>query len=64
MNNNNTNIKHEFNPTTNLVQEASVCIFLELGFKCAWNFISTNLEVICDTFQILSQQIKTSLLLE
>jgi hypothetical protein len=49
----------------NLVQEASVCIFLDLGFNFHLKFRQYKFTEVCrDSFQILYQQIKPSLLLE
>ena len=54
-----------WNSMANLVQQASVCIFLDLGFNFHLEFRQYKFtEVCCDSFQLLYQQIKSSLLLE
>ena len=49
----------------NLVQEASVCIFLDLGFNFHLEFRQYKFTEVCsDSFQLLHQQVKLSLLFE
>jgi hypothetical protein len=46
-----------------LVQEASVCIFLDLGFNFHLEFRQYKFTEVCsDSFQLLHQQVKLSLL--